>query len=225
MKSRSGSVRADTYERLKKEIINGRYSPGELVQISEFARDLGISRTPVREALSSLERDFLVNLMDGRGAVIRPLNIDEIKNISQVREIVDGLAARLAAKLMPGDLISDFRTKFESMLDDPEKAESDYHSQLSLNLHRAITDHCGNWVVQAQWKHLNTAFIRLKQKGWGVWRDSEERRDISMRRLNEHLEILGALQDRNPAHAEDAARKHICWATADLLKIMESPYK
>src|SRR3546814_9335908 len=71
MKSRFGAVRADTYERLKKEIIDGRYSPGMLVQISEFARDLGVSRTPVRQALSSLERDFLVDLMDGRGAVIR----------------------------------------------------------------------------------------------------------------------------------------------------------
>lgn len=220
MKSRFGAVRADTYERLKKEIIDGRYSPGMLVQISEFARDLGVSRTPVRQALSSLERDFLVDLMDGRGAVIRPLNIDEIKNINQVREVIDGLAARLAAKLMPSEVISDLRTKFESMLNDTDKAESDYHSQLSHNLHKAITDHCGNLIVQAQWKHLNTAFMRLKHRGWAVWRNSEQRHAISMRRLREHLEILEALQNRDPTHAEDAARKHISNATADLLNFM-----
>ncbi|MDF2367101.1 GntR family transcriptional regulator [Sneathiella sp.] len=225
MKNKYGAVRMDTYERLKKAIITGKYAPGELVQISEFARDLGVSRTPVREALSAIERDFLVDLIDGRGAIIRPLNIDEVRNINQLREIVDGLAARLSAKLMPGNLIAELKEKFESMLDNPEMAESEAHSQLSHELHKTITDSCGNWVVQAQWRHLDTAFLRLKQKGWEVWRNSEEKREISLRRLNEHLEILDALEKRDPERAERAARTHIVRATEDFLKFMNSPYQ
>lgn len=225
MKNKYGAVRMDTYERLKKAIITGKYAPGELVQISEFARDLGVSRTPVREALSAIERDFLVDLIDGRGAIIRPLNIDEVRNINQLREIVDGLAARLSAKLMPGNLIAELKEKFESMLDNPEMAESEVHSQLSHELHKTITDSCGNWVVQAQWRHLDTAFLRLKQKGWEVWRNSEEKREISLRRLNEHLEILDALEKRDPERAEQAARTHIVRATEDFLKFMNSPYQ
>ena len=225
MKTKYGAVRMDTYERLKKAIIKGKYAPGELVQISEFARDLGVSRTPVREALSAVERDFLVDLIDGRGAIIRPLNIDEVRNINQLREIVDGLAARLSAKLMPGNLIEELKEKFNSMLDNPELAESEGHSQLSHKLHKTITDSCGNWVVQAQWRHLDTAFSRLKQKGWEVWRNSEEKREISLRRLNEHLEILNALEKRDPERAEQAARIHIVRATEDFLKFMNSPYQ
>lgn len=225
MKNKYGAVRMDTYERLKKAIVKGKYAPGELVQISEFARDLGVSRTPVREALSAIERDFLVDLIDGRGAIIRPLNIDEVRNINQLREIVDGLAARLSAKLMPGNLIAELKEKFNSMLDNPELAESEFHSQLSHKLHKSITDSCGNWVVQAQWRHLDTAFSRLKQKGWEVWRNSGEKREISLRRLNEHLEILDALEKRDPERAEQAARMHIVRATEDFLKLMNSPYQ
>lgn len=225
MKTKYGAVRMDTYERLKKAIIKGKYAPGELVQISEFARDLGVSRTPVREALSAIERDFLVDLIDGRGAIIRPLNIDEIRNINQLREIVDGLAARLSAKLMPSNLIAELKEKFENLLDNPEIAESEIHSQLSHELHKGIANSCGNWVVQAQWLHLDTAFSRLKQKGWEVWRNSEEKREISLRRLHEHLEILNALEKRDPERAEQAARMHIVRATDDFIKLMNSPYQ
>ncbi|MAL77871.1 MAG: hypothetical protein CMN55_01975 [Sneathiella sp.] len=225
MKNKSGAVRSDTYERLKKAIIKGKYAPGELVQISEFARDLGVSRTPVREALSTLERDFLVDLIDGRGAIIRPINIDEIRNINQLREIVDGLAARLSAKLMPNGVIQDLRSRFEPMLSNPEMAETEIHSQLSHKLHKAITDSCGNWVVQAQWRHLDIAFSRIKLKGWEIWRDSAEKREISMRRLHEHMEIIDALEKRDPERAEIAARNHIVRATEDVLKFMVNPYQ
>lgn len=225
MKIKSGAVRSDTYERLKEAIIIGEYAPGELIQISECARDLGVSRTPVREALSILERDFLVDLLDGRGAIIRPINSDEVRNINQLREIIDGLAARLSAKRMPKSLILDFRAKFEPMLDAPEMAETEIHSQLSHNLHKAISDNCGNWVVQAQWQHLNIAFSRIKRKGWQIWRDSDEKREISLRRLNEHLEILEALENRDSERAEIAARTHIVRATEDALKYMSGPYQ
>jgi DNA-binding GntR family transcriptional regulator len=53
-------VRNDTYERLKHSIVNHEYPPGAIVGISELARDFGVSRTPIREALNILERDFLV---------------------------------------------------------------------------------------------------------------------------------------------------------------------
>jgi len=221
----SGGIREDAYERLKEAIINQKYRPGEIVGISEIARDLGVSRTPVREALSRLERDFLVTLLDGRGAIIRPLSIEEILHLNQVREIMDGLAARLAANLMPDEMISDFQKKFKSLLHDGETHDYNRHIQLSDELHRAITEVCGNHFAQSQWYHLNTAFLRLKRRGWEVWLNSAEKKEIALKRLSEHLEILEALQMRDPQRAETAARFHIRNATEDLLGYMRTPYK
>jgi len=220
MKTKHGAVRTETYERLKKDIIEGRYAAGELVQISEFARDLGVSRTPVREALGAAERDLLVDLINGRGAIIRPLSMDEIININQFREVVDGLAARLCARSIPAAAIANLRSDFENLLEQPDAAESERHSELSHTLHKTIAESCGNWVVQAQWQHLDTAFSRLKQKGWETWLNSTDRKEISLRRLNEHLEIIDAIEKRDPDRAEQAAKIHIVRATKDLLQFM-----
>ena len=223
MKNKYGAVRTGAYERLKKDIIEGKYAPGELVQISEFARDLGVSRTPVREALSSAERDLLVDLIIGRGAIIRPLSMDEVININQFREVVDGLAARLSARTMPRAAIAKLKSDFESLLEHTDGAESERHSELSHTLHKTIAESCGNWVVQSQWSHLDTAFSRLKHKGWETWLNSEDRKEISLRRLNEHLDIIAAIEQRDPDRAEQAARIHIVRATKDLLQFMGGP--
>lgn len=184
-----------------------------------------MSRTPVREALSRLERDFLVTLIDGRGAIVRPLTIEEVVNLNQVREMMDGLAARLAANLMPDHEIADLQKKFRSLLRNGEVHDHNRHMQLSDELHRSITEVCDNHFVQSLWNHLNTAFLRLKRRGWQVWLNSAEKKEIARSRLNEHLEILEALQLRNPERAEIAARQHIRNATEDLLRYMRTPYK
>lgn len=223
-KTGSGIIRDDTYERLREAIISQKYRPGDIVGISELARDLGVSRTPVREALSRLERDFLVTLVDGRGAVIRPLTIDEILNLNQVREIMDGLAARLAASLMPDHMIAELQAKFHRVMKDGEIVDISGHMQLSDELHRTITEICGNNFVQEQWGNLNIAFLRLKRRGWEVWLNSAEKKEITLKRYNEHLEILDALMNRDAQRAEEAARAHIRNATEDLLRFMRKPF-
>lgn len=223
-KNGSGIIREGAYERLKEAIIAQKYRPGDIVGISEVARDLGVSRTPVKEALGLLERDFLVTLLDGRGAVIRPLSIEEILHLNQVREIMDGLAARLAANLMSNEMIADLQSKFRSLLQNGDIPDINRHIQLSDELHRAITEVCGNHFVQALWANLNIAFMRLKRRGWEVWLNSAEKKEIALRRLNEHLEILDALEKRDPQRAEEAARFHIRNATEDLLRYMRKPY-
>lgn len=216
----NGNVRADTYERLKQAIIDNEYRPGEIVGISELARDLGVSRTPIREALSILERDFLVKLVDMRGVIIRPLTVDEIIQLNQMREVIDGLAARLAALTMADEEIEHFKAEFQALAADPELSDSETHARLSEELHAAITAACGNSYVQSQWLHLNTAFLRAKKQGWGVWTRSVHRAEISRRRLDEHLRIIEGLEKRDPGAAETAARAHISNATSDLLKLM-----
>lgn len=217
-------VRQDAYERLKNAIVNQEYRPGEIVSISELARDLGISRTPIREALNALERDFLVQMVDMRGVLIRPLSVDEIVQLNQMREVIDGLAARLAANLIPDKVIDDFMNRFKALERAKDGPDSDLHSQLSDELHRAITAASGNFYVQSQWAHLNTAFMRVKDRSWDVWRRSSDQKEVSRRRLKEHLSILAALKARNPAKAEAAAREHVARAAIDMFKYMHAPY-
>lgn len=222
-RSTVSNVRQDAYERLKTAIINQEYKPGEFVGISELARHLGVSRTPIREALSVLERDFLVKLVDMRGVWICTLTVDEIVQLNQMREVIDGLAARLAADTMPDEVISALEQKFKALIADTDYPDPDRQSDASDELHSAITSYCGNTYVQSQWAHLNNAFLRVKRLGWDVWRRCIDRKEVSQRRLDEHLAILAALSQRSPEGAEKAARHHISTATSDLLKYMRAP--
>lgn len=213
------NVRADTYARLKHAIVHHEYAPGAIVGISELARQLGVSRTPVREALNILERDFLVKLVDMRGAMILPLSFDEVLQLNQMREVIDGLAARLAATAMHDEQIDEFIARFAALAAQPGGGDTEEHARLSDELHAAITKASGNRYVQSEWAHLQTAFQRARKQGWGVWNRSVQKQEIAGKRLDEHMKILDALRKRDPDAAEAAAREHIAKATADLIRL------
>lgn len=85
------------YETIRDAILNGRYQPGQRLVAEELAKDLGVSRMPVREALHRLEATGLVTLMPHRGAVVNELSESEIIEIYHIRAVLDGLATRQAA--------------------------------------------------------------------------------------------------------------------------------
>jgi len=92
------------YRHLLGEILSGGLASGALLREPELAATLGVSRTPIREALGRLAQDGLLEIKPNRSAVVRRLRADELRHIYQVREALEGLAAELAAgKLTPAD--------------------------------------------------------------------------------------------------------------------------
>jgi len=85
------------YDTIRDAILNGRYRPGERLVADELAKEIGVSRMPVREALHRLEATGLVTLTPHRGAVVNELSESEIIEIYHIRGVLDGLATRLAA--------------------------------------------------------------------------------------------------------------------------------
>jgi len=85
------------YDTIRDAILNGRYRPGQRLVADELAKEIGVSRMPVREALHRLEATGLVTLAPHRGAVVNELSEAEIIEIYHIRAVLDGLATRLAA--------------------------------------------------------------------------------------------------------------------------------
>ena len=85
------------YDAIRDAILSGRYPPGQRLVADELARELGVSRMPVREALHRLEAAGLVSLTPHRGAVVSELSESEIIELYHIRGVLDGLATRLAA--------------------------------------------------------------------------------------------------------------------------------
>ncbi|MBA2343798.1 MAG: GntR family transcriptional regulator, partial [Rubrobacter sp.] len=91
----SGASRV--FERLRRLILDGEYGPDERLIEEQLAERLGMSRTPIRQALTMLESEGLVELIPNRGAVVCSFSVDEVWDIYDLRAVLEGHAARRAA--------------------------------------------------------------------------------------------------------------------------------
>ncbi|HWO30095.1 MAG TPA: GntR family transcriptional regulator, partial [Candidatus Acidoferrum sp.] len=100
-KTRASILQARAYARIRDRIMEGELLPDEPLSEYQLAEQLKLSRTPVREALKRLEHEGLVRFVFNRGAFVEGLSVHDIVEIYQVREQLEGFAARLAAGEMP----------------------------------------------------------------------------------------------------------------------------
>ena len=99
------SLRGKVFVRLENDIINGKYKQGESLNESRVANELKVSRTPVREAIRQLELEGLVAYIPNKGAIVKGLSPEDIRDIFEIRMKIEGLAAkRAAANITPGQL-------------------------------------------------------------------------------------------------------------------------
>ncbi len=213
-------LRQVAYEHIREAILALRYKPGQSVTVSDFARDLGISRTPVREALGLLESDFLVEFQGRQGVRIRDLSLEEVISNMQMREVIDGLGARLAAQRMSDETLADLFARLEDLTRDGPFPDEEAHEAFSTYLHSTIAATCGNAYVSQTWERLHSAFLRVRRHEWLIWKKSGDREKMAERRLAEHREIVEAIAARDPERAEAAARSHIARTLRDTVALL-----
>lgn len=95
---RNGETVGQVVEILKKQILDGRLVPGQRLISRDLVEQLNISRGPLREAFRQLAAERLIDVIPNRGAIVRRMDVQDIENLYQIREALEGLAVRLAAK-------------------------------------------------------------------------------------------------------------------------------
>lgn len=195
------SLAEKAYERLKEEIIFARLKPGSLVREEEYAERLGMSRTPVREALKKLEHEGLVRRIPQRGVVVTELSIQNFLEICEVRDLLESHASRIAAEKGDPLALEKFAEEF-SALDVPNPDEETVRraSVVDREFHQFILESAGNRRIVGIISHLNDVINRLR------FALTPSRYHES---LGEHRRILEALKARNGAEAEAAMHAHI----------------
>jgi DNA-binding GntR family transcriptional regulator len=140
--SRSASAAAS--EVIREAIVDGRLAPGQRLKEEELARELGMSRTPVREALLLLQSEGLVESIPRRGATVRSYAVDDLDDMYQLRAVLEGYAARRAAtRISPDDVarLEESCARFDRL-----RAEGDLCDLVKENLffHNVILDAAGS---------------------------------------------------------------------------------
>ena len=188
------------YVSLRGAIRNGQLTPGQRVRETEIAEWLGISRTPVREALMRLEAAGLVQSASHSGFVVNSLDNAEVRELYAMREVLEGMAARLAAQHASDAEILTLRKLLEqhaAARDDAERLAG-----INLRIHQTIYEAAHNrFLLRA----LNALSDSLALLGETTYR-AEGRGDSALR---EHGKVVDAIEARDADTAESAARKHI----------------
>jgi DNA-binding GntR family transcriptional regulator len=190
------------YHRLRRDIVDGVYAPREHLVETDVARELGVSRATVRAVLLRLQQDGLVEIQPNRGARVRSFSPDETAKIMRVREVLEGLAASLAAEQASAAQLAALRAVVEQM--EVALAAGDLLSLRGLNgqFHRIVVDAADSPFVDQILGSLQYPLVRYQLMTILVPGRKEDA-------LVEHQAILACLERRDAAGAEGAARQHV----------------
>jgi DNA-binding GntR family transcriptional regulator len=210
MQDTGGLSRAEyAYNKLRDAIRSNGLQPGQRLKEAELADRFQISRTPIREALSRLMLEGLVQLT-ARGASVASLTNQQVREVYYLREILEGAAAQLAAAKITSAELETMREFVEAFATDISAQEA---ARLNELFHQAILDAAHNG-------YLTQALIRLSDTLHLLPGTTFQEEGRIAEALEEHRNILNALEARDGAAAEQTARLHIRRAGIIRLRMM-----
>ena len=191
------------YERIRDRLITLDIKPGELLNDDLIAKDLGVGRTPVREALKRLELDRLVVSYSRRGTFATRVEVTDLAYISEIRSQLEPLAASRAARVATDTAREELRTVLRALeAFDVGAASVVENLQMDARVHQGIYAAAAN-------PHLEDVLIRYDNLAIRIWCMVLDRLPDLSRHVNEHLELLRAVIDGDEAMAAELAKSHV----------------
>ncbi len=190
----------DAHAQLLAEIRSGALRPRDRMTEADIAARLGISRTPVREAIRQLEADGLVVHVPRVGAVVRSLDYSEVTELYEMRAVFEGTAARLTARTASGVELAELAAINAEM----GRAGTDPRRLYELNrqFHQTMLNAAKNRFLLRSVEALQKTLLILGPS-------TMEESDRAAEAIGEHEAVLAALRARDEAEAEQAMRRHI----------------
>jgi DNA-binding GntR family transcriptional regulator len=200
------------YDRLKSMIIERKLMPGEKIYQDKLAHEFGVSRTPLVSALKKLEHEKLIRAMPRRGFYVRLFSKQEMIHIFELREVLEGLAARKVAMRISDSQIhrlTKFFSGFEPSADDIDLKK---YREEDRRFHSFIIEVSGGDILSSileTFNILTLGYQFIEQEG--LVRPPNET-------IHEHKAIIDAIGRRDPINAEELVRLHLRNSKEKLLR-------
>lgn len=195
-------LREIAYDRLQEAIRNADLEPGAPLSETRISKALGISRTPVREALQQLSQEGVVNIIPGRAITVAAPSVQEVLETVHIRELLEPELVRLAAEALPNEALDTLREVMEAMEQAVEVGDRRAWSKADTIFHETLSNFCpnrllGQLVLQARNRAHHTAV-------------DEQTTDTRITECTiEHRQVVDAILRRDAAKAEELMREHI----------------
>ena len=205
------NLNEEVYRALKDAILQRRLAPGTKLREEQLSRDLGVSRTPIREALRKLEVEGFVEVLPRRGAVVTNLDDHDIAEIYEVREALEGMAAYLAATHGDEGFIKRLRETLDAYALAAENNDEATCVEVDMKFHDLLAEGSGN-------ERLRRILRTFREQAWLLRKRSVMIPGRMIKSLQEKRAFMEALAAGDPKRAEELIREHVRSVREDVLR-------
>ena len=190
------------YRVLKTEIVKGFLEPGTKLLENKLAEEMHVSRTPIREAIQKLAAEGFIKVAPNQTLIVTEVSLEDVKEVLQIRGVLEGLAARIADKKITRQEIDELEKIVTQMGLYVAKKDLTSYCKVDDEFHNLILNVCGNkWIIQIR-DNLGNFIYRFRIKSLSV----PGRLKCS---LEEHQKIMGSLKKHNSEEADKLSQIHM----------------
>ena len=206
LEHRTISLAEQVFDRLETDILSGKYQRGDVLTELKLVNDLGVSRTPIREALRRLEQEHIVE-MTPRGILVLGVSQKDLSDILEIRSRIEGLAARMAAERITDEEIAQLRETIELQEFYVPKKDAARINGMDSQFHQMIYRFSGSTPLYDTLMPLHKKVLKYRHA-------SVQNEVRSVDSSMEHRAIFEAIAAHDPDLAEERMKAHIANAKA-----------
>ena len=205
------SLRGRVFHKLRDDILNGKYKENDELREVAIGEELGVSRTPVREAFRQLELEGLIQIVPNKGAYVTGITRKVVQDIYMIRSLLEGLCARWATENITEEQMAEmeeniFLSKFHA-----EKGHYDQLAELDNRFHEILYEACNSKMLEHQLRDFHQYVLRVRKKTLSNVNRGRKSNE-------EHEQIMDAIKAKDADRAEALANAHMINAYNNMVK-------
>jgi len=204
----------NAYINIKNLILNGTYEPGKRLQYDEVAKELGISNTPLKEAFLKLEREGFVEVIARKGTYVRKLTKADVIEAYQIREVLEGLSARLATQRATPEAIRRLKNNLKRLMESIKREDAHESIRLDIEFHEEIAKIANSKKLMHIFQHYMLTNIFAISGFQNLYLN------IGRKAINSHQALINAVEEKNCEKAETVMREQMRDAAEHILRCL-----
>jgi DNA-binding GntR family transcriptional regulator len=205
------SLRGRVFQRLRNDILSGKYQENEELKEVAIGEEMGVSRTPVREAFRQLELEGLIQIIPNKGAYVTGITLKDVQDIYMMRSLLEGLCARLASEHITKEQLEEMEENVYLSEFHAAKGHYDQMAELDNRFHEILYEASHSKMLENQLKDYHQYVLRVRQKTLS--------NNVRSKASNEeHKQIMEAIKNQDAQSAETLANQHIINAYDNMVK-------
>lgn len=205
------SLRGRVFHKLREDILSGKYEENEELKEVAIGEELGVSRTPVREAFRQLELEGLIQIIPNKGAYVTGITEKDVQDIYMIRSLLEGLCAKWATEHITREQLEEMEENVYLAKFHAEKGHLDLLAELDNRFHEILYEACNSKMLEHQLKDFHRYVLRVRKR-------TLANANRGPKSNQEHEAILEAIKSGDAELAQQLANRHMINAYENMVR-------